>query len=187
MNWDTWRSSDDLSKNPRIYSTVRVGLVDKESGEVIEALYDEAAQYQEGLALALAQFSTEEYPDGNLMRYFSLPDNLPMEAAIKGKIQEARLTAHAVGKTLYAALDLTMSADLTDEEHDAFEEQIASQYRDGWGAEFELVNFPAGADLVYMRLYHDDLSFYTADMFEAMLGPLPEPDSGQGSPAMNQC
>ena len=187
MDGNTWGNLTGLSENPRIYSTVHVGLVDRESGEVVEALYDHAAQYQESLALALAQFSTVEYPDGNLMQYFSLPDNRPLETAIKGKIQEARLTTHAVGKTLYAALDLTMSADLTDEELDAFQEQIESQYRDGWGAEFELANFCAGADFVCMRLYHDDLHFYAADTFEAMFGPQKEPGSGIGSPVMGQC
>ena len=51
--------------------------------------------------------------------------------------------------------------DLTFEELDAFTEQIEVQYRDGWGEAFELLNIPAGEEAVFLRLWHDEISFLT--------------------------
>ena len=45
-----------LLNDPRLYSTVRVSLVDINTNEVIEALYDEAAQYEKCIASAMAAF-----------------------------------------------------------------------------------------------------------------------------------
>lgn len=151
---------------PHLFSTIRVGRVDSETGEVVEALYDQAASYQEAISLGMETFSTEEYLSNDLMRYFKLPDNPQVEATIKEKIRSARVTVEAVGETLFARLDLDMAADLTIQESAALIEQIKFQYRDGWGAEFELQTIQTENGAVCLRLWHDDVSFF-ADGFKA--------------------
>lgn len=156
-----------LINNPRLYSTIRVGLVDADTNETIENLYDDATQFCDDIGRAMAEFKTPKYPTNNLMEYFSLPDNKQMKKSIKQKIQLAYPTVCASDKTLYAALDLSMSADLSVEEFKIFAEQIKSQYWDGWGAEFESSNIlTRSKDVIYLRLYHPEIEFYTADYFE---------------------
>ena len=58
-------------------------------------------------------------------------------------------------------LDLEMTEDLTVSELEAFTEQIESQYRDGWGAEVEIMNIPTADGAVYLRLWHDGVAFFT--------------------------
>lgn len=151
-----------LIADPHLYSTVHVALVDSMEGGVIEALYDNAGQYQEAISHSMAAFHTEGYLGNDLMRHFKMPDDPKMEQSIKSKVQSACVTVEASGATLYARLDLSMSADLTHDELDAFTDQIASQYRDGWGAEFELLTIPVGKEAVCLRLGHDDIIFFTA-------------------------
>lgn len=159
-----------LIDNPRLYSTVHVCLLDTESDEVAEALYGEAAEYKADINNAIRDFHTHDYPTNDLMRYFSLPSEKTMEASIREKVQSAKLAVCSVRNTLYAVLNLSMSADLTEEEVDAFQEQVESQYRDGWGAEFELQDIKtSGHDAICVRLCYDGVAFYTADEFDALI------------------
>lgn len=158
-----------LLKNPRLYSTVHVVLVDAETNEVTESLYDEAAEYQADIAREMASFRTTEYPTNNLMEDFELPDDPAVEKRIRQKISSARPTVEAVEDTLYGVLELEMADDLTEEEFLRFSEQIRSQYRDGWGAEFELLNIGTNNDeVVSLLLYQPDMDFYTADAFNRL-------------------
>ena len=102
--------------DPRLYSTVRVSLVDIDTKEVLESLYDEAGEYEKCIASKMAEFQTDLYPTNNLMDYFKLPDNAAAENRIMQKIRSACPTVCAVGKTLYAVLELELTGDLTDEE-----------------------------------------------------------------------
>lgn len=159
-----------LLQNPRLYSTIRAILVDEETNETVEALYDEAAKYQADIAREMAAFRTTEYPTNNLMAYFELPDDPDMEKRIKQKVRAARPTVQAEADTLYGVLELELTEDLTDQEFLCFIEQIRSQYRDGWGAEFEMLNIHTDSkDMVTLCLYHPDIEFYTADAFDRML------------------
>lgn len=66
-----------------------------------------------------------------------------------------------------------MTADLTRDELEAFTAQIESQYRDGWGAELELLTIPVGKEAVCLRLWHDEISFFSgaeAGRFEQQTG-----------------
>lgn len=94
---------------PHLYSTIRAGEVDPETGETEEALYDEAAQYCGDIAQGLRAFRTEDYPAGGIMRYFHLPDDPQMEAEIRRKVRAAHVTVEASGDLLYARLDLDMT------------------------------------------------------------------------------
>lgn len=152
-----------LIDHPCLYSTIFAGQVDPATGEVVDALYDEAAHYCKAISHGIKKFHTKEYPTNDLMRYFCLPDAPELETAIKRKIRSAVLTVETAGKTLYAKLKLDMTEDLTNGELEAFAAQIESQYKDGWGAEFELVNIPAGQDAVCLRLWHSSFSFFTSE------------------------
>ncbi len=151
-----------LIANPHLYSTINANLRDAATDELIEAIYDYAGQYQEAISRSIESFHSQAYPSNDLMQYFKLPDNPKMEGSIRQKIQSAYVTVEASGPCLYARLDLSMSADLTINELEAFTAQIESQYRDGWGAELELLTIPAGKDAVCLRLWHDDISFFPA-------------------------
>ena len=95
------------------------------------------------------------------MRYFALPDDPGMEAAVKGKVRSACVGVTAVGDILYASLKLDLAAGLTPDEMDAFTEQIGSQYRDGWGAQFEILDIPSGEEGVAVRFWQDSIEFCT--------------------------
>ena len=156
-----------LLNDPRLYSTVRVSLVDINTNDVIEALYDEAAQYEKCIASAMAAFQTDLHPTNNLMAYFELPDNTADENRIKQKVLSACPTVCAVGNELYAVLELELADDLTDAELHIFVDQIRRQYEYGWGEEFEEQNIPTDTDkAVCLRLFHNDIDFCTASAFE---------------------
>lgn len=158
-----------LDDCPQIISTVRVSLIDTQTGETIEMLYDEAAEYREDIAYAMTCFTTEKYPYTDLMKYFELPQDKQMEKSIKHKIQSARPTVFSVRKTLYAALNLELSCDLTAEEYEAFIKWLQVQYRDGWGAALEMKDIQiTGTDAVCIRLYHEEMVFYTGEEFNSM-------------------
>ena len=123
-----------LIESRKLYSTLRVSLLEKEGGEAAEALYDYAACYEQDIAKAMDKFRTERFPTNDLMRYFSLPHK-QLETAIRSKVLSAHPTVHAERKVLYAVLELTMTRDLTVEELRAFSEQIACQYNIGWGGQ----------------------------------------------------
>lgn len=154
-----------LINRPCLYSTIRATEVDMETGEAIQALYDKAGKYRELIARRMETFLTGEYPTDDLMHYFNLPDSPRTEASIKSKIRSARVTVEAVGDTLYGKLELDMTEDLTAREFDAFTEQIETQYMDGWGGEFEMVGIPAGENCICLRLWHDEISFFTGEEF----------------------
>lgn len=156
-----------LMNDPCLYSTVQVGVVDQDLNEVTECLYDEATEYWNDIAEAISNFHTNSFPTNDLMCYFSLPDDRQSEHSIRQKIQSACLSVFAVNTTLFAKLKLSISADLTAAELEAFAAQIESQYKDGWGADFESQNITTrNSDVVYLRLYHDDLCFYTGSAFD---------------------
>ena len=158
-----------LLNNPHLYSTIRASLVDIDTNEVIEALYDKAAQYEKCIANAMAAFQTDLHPTNNLMAYFELPDNAAVENQIKQKVLSACPTVCAVGKELYAVLKLELADDLTDTELRFFVNQIRSQYEYGWGEEFEEQNIltDTGEEAVCLRLFHNDIDFCTASAFES--------------------
>lgn len=164
-----------LPKDPRLYSTVRVSLVDAETNEVIEALYDEAAQYEKSIVREMAAFQTDLHPTNNLMEYFELPDDPSSESRIKGKVLSACPSVCAVGKELYGVLDLELTDDLTDAELFVFAEQIRSQYEYGWGAEFEEQNILTNTgETVSLRLFHSDIEFRTASEFNEFRNAITE-------------
>lgn len=179
-----------LLGNPHLYSTIRAGEVDPETGETEEALYDEAAQYCGDIAQGLRAFRTEDYPTGGIMRYFHLPDDRRMEAEIRRKVRATHVTVEASGDLLYARLDLDMTEDLTVSELEAFAEQIESQYRDGWGAELETVNIPTADGAVYLRLWHEDIAFFTGaakERFERQKQAAAPPSRAPARKPKNRC
>ncbi len=156
-----YEAMSGLAANPCLFSTIRAGRVELGTGELIEPLYDKAGQYCERIAHSLETFHTKEYPVNDLMCYLHWPDNPEMEAAIRNKIRSAHVAVEASGDILYAKLELDMASDLTVAEFEAFTEQVESQYRDGWGAQFELIDIPTENGAVYLRLWHDEISFFT--------------------------
>lgn len=82
----------------KLYSTLRVSLLEKDGGEAAEALYDYAACYEQDIAKAMDEFRTEKFPTNDLMRYFSLPHK-QLETAIRSKVLSAHPTVHAEGKS----------------------------------------------------------------------------------------
>lgn len=159
-----------LIHTPQLYSTVRISLIDQDSNEAMDCLYDEAAAYCQDIAYAIEHFDSPQYSKNDLMQYFVLPEDKQTEQAIRRKIQSARLSVQSVGTKLYAKLELTMSSDLTMEELEVFTNQIESQFKDGWGAEFEMQNIKTNcSDIVCLRLFHDGLTFYTGNAFEASI------------------
>ena len=158
-----------LIDNPRLYSTIRVCLKDRNSDGIPDALYDKAAEYATAINEAITSFGTDKYWGNDLFNHFSLPGDYQTEKAIRGKILGASLSVHPVGDALFAALDLKMTQDLTAAELEKFTGQIETQFRDGWGAEFELKDIPVDSEnAVFLRLHHDELEFYTADKFSAI-------------------
>lgn len=158
-----YEAMSGLMDNPCLFSTIRAGLIDLETGEVVDALYDEAGQYCEAISNSLDTFQTDEYPANDLMLYLHW-DQPQMEAEIRSKVRSAHITVETSGKVLYAKLELDLVKDLTAAELDAFTEQVACQYRDGWGAQFELVNIPVSDHAVCLRLWHDEISFFTGEV-----------------------
>lgn len=156
-----------LLNHPRLYSTVRISLVDVDTNEIIESLYDKAAQYEKCISREMAAFHTDLYPTNNLMAYFELPSNTVVENQIKEKVLSAHPTICAVEEELYAVLELELTDDLTETELHIFADQIRSQYEYGWGAEFELQDILTDTgEAVCLRLFHSDINFYTASAFE---------------------
>ena len=156
-----YKAMAGLMAAPCLYSTIRAGRVNPETGEAVEALYEEVGQYCEAITRHLDIFRTDAYPANDLMRYLHWPDDPQMDTEIRRKVRSAHITAEACGTTLYAKLELDMTEDLTVEELEVFTKQVERQYQDGWGAEFELITIPTPDEPVYLRLWHDDIAFFT--------------------------
>ena len=155
-----------LIENPKLYSTVEVCLIDEASGLVEEALYSEAACYAQDIAQTMKDLRTEKYPTNDLMQYFILPDKR-LEATIKEKVLSAHPTVQTKGPILYAVLELDMVKDLTVDEFQAFTNQIAHQYEDGWGELLEFHDIKTqNSDVICIRLYYDGVKFFTGNAFE---------------------
>lgn len=98
------------------------------------------------------------------MTHFSLSDEPEMEAALRAKISAARLGTGIIEDRLYAVVNLVLSAELTEEERDAFSDMLEAQYRDGWGQDFEVQSIlTAQGEELCARLYHDGLTFLTGE------------------------
>lgn len=154
-----------LAQNPRIYAPMYVCLLDQESHEVEEALYEKAAQYCADIQQAIKTCSSGM----DLMDSFTIPDEPEQENAIRGKIESAHLSAEAHGDSIYSVLELSMKENLTVSELNYFIRQIETQYIDGIGAKLELMDIAASnGDMICIRLSHDGLYFMTGTAFEAM-------------------
>lgn len=156
-----------LIDNPKLYSTLRLNLMEGDTLEAQEALYDSGVCYYQDIVQEMKNFHTDEYPTNNLMQYFSLPYDKKREKIIKQKILSAYPTVQAEGNSLYAVLELNMVKDLTVSELHDFTEQIAYQYEYGWGEALEYHNFKTqNSDHITVRLYHSDIKFATGMVFE---------------------
>lgn len=163
LNLNTDGLLSGLMERPMLLSAVRISLVGRTSGEVEEALYENGARYAEDIQSAMEHFSTDEYPSNNLMNYFVLPGHPKIEKQIREKVLSATPGVYADGEKLYAALTLQMTEDMTQQELELFEQQIADQYQNGWGGALELQDIhTACGDLICIRLWHDALEFYPA-------------------------
>lgn len=159
----TWREEDSgLIACPVISSTIFVVLLD-ENGDAAEPLYDRAGKYAADIQNFMTNYISEEYPSQNLMDYFHLPGLSAVEASIRGKVQSAFSGVYADGEILYGALRLSMTADLTNGELELFQEQIARQYKIGWGGELEVTSIKtACGDTICVCFGHDSVEFYPA-------------------------
>ena len=156
-----------LIQDPRIYAPMYVCLLDQESHEVEEALYEKAAQYCADIQQAMKTYSSGM----DLMGSFTIPDEPEQEKAIQEKIESAHLSAEAHGDSIYSVLELSMKEDLTVSELNSFIQQIETQYTDGIGVKLELMDIAASnGDMICIRLSHDSLYFMTGTAFETMKG-----------------
>ena len=160
----TWREEDSgLITCPVVSSTIFVVLWDDKNDDVDEPLYDRAGKYAADIQNFMDRFTPKKYPSHNLMDYFCLPGLAAVEASIRKKVQSAIPSVYADGETLYGVLRLNMSADLTNGELELFQEQIARQYKLGWGGELEAVHIKtACGDTIFVCLWHDSMEFYPA-------------------------
>lgn len=62
-----------LIDNPKLYSTLRLNLMEGDTLEAQEALYDSGVCYYQDIVQEMKNFHTDEYPTNDLMQYFSLP------------------------------------------------------------------------------------------------------------------
>ena len=158
----------------RLISPLWVGLLDQECGSIPECLYDTPIEYEDDIREALQDFLKKVYSSSDLMVRFSLPEAREMETEIRSKVSSACLDISVIDERLYAVVDVETSTDLTEEELDAFMEQIEAQYRDGWGSAFEMADIPTSqGDMIYARLHHDgfELRAETADPQPKQTGP----------------
>ena len=102
-----------LIDNPKRYSTLRLNLMEGDTLEAQEALYDSGICYYQDIVQEMKKFHTNEYPTNDLMQYFSLPYDKKREKIIKQKILSAYPTVQVEGNSLYAVLELNMVKDLT--------------------------------------------------------------------------
>jgi len=114
------------------------------------------------------------------MTYFSLRGQRKMAKVIRSKVHAARMDVCSIGDTLYAAVDLELSEDLTKEELIAFTEQLEDQFKHGWGAEFELVDIPvAGGKEIAAWLDHSGLDICPVGVIQSMEKAYAERNSQQ--------
>ncbi|MCI9333105.1 MAG: hypothetical protein HFG05_13220 [Oscillibacter sp.] len=168
----------DQNKSIRLTSPIWVSVwEDGGSGTPDECICDLAAQYETEIAHALRDFLFQSFQSDDLMIRFSLPENKALESKIRAKIQAAPLSVCTMEDRLYAAVDLELTSELTEDELDSFIQQVQTQFRDDWGAEFETIGIPAAeGGVVCARLFHDGLSFSCEEQAprlgqEALKGP----------------
>lgn len=160
--------------NIRIFSPIWVGVVDQEYGEIPECLYDTGTEYEQDIRTAIRNFLAHAVPDGDLMNGFSLPQDPETEAAVRAKVHAARLDVCVEEGSLCAVVDVECADVLSGEELEALLDHIEGQYRDGWGADFELTDIPtAQGELIFARMYNDCLTFRAEETEQ-------QPASGQG-------
>ena len=163
----------------RFYSPIWVSVIDQETGQIPECLYDNATQYEDDISRALHEFFSR--PGYDIMTNFTLPGAPETEAALRTKIHTARLSSKAVGASLYAELTLELTGDLTGDELDCLLTQIEEQYRNGFGEDLELLDIPtAQGDVVAVRSGHDGLCFYSEQALSSEQTGLPMPELNQG-------
>lgn len=165
----TWREENSgLIQCPLISSTLFAVLLDPDSDDVLEPLYDKAGKYTADIQAFMAGFTPEEYPSNNLMAYFSLPGLSAVEASIRQKVRSAVPSVYADGDQLYTVLKLEMTADLTNGELELFEAQIEKQYEKGWGGALEEASIATVCgDKIVLCLWHSDIEFYEAGVFQS--------------------
>lgn len=152
------------SGTERIASPIWVSVRKAGDTGIPECVYDCAAQYDQNVCRALRDFQEKTFRTDDLMTHFSLPDEPEMEAALRAKISAARLGTGIIEDRLYAVVNLVLSAELTEEERDAFSDMLEAQYRDGWGQDFEVQSIlTAQGEELCARLYHDGLTFLTGE------------------------
>jgi len=155
----------------RLVASVSVTLIDAVDMEVIDCIYDDAAKYEQDIRHAMQNFQTDQYPSSDLMNYFSLLDAPEMEAVIREKVHAARLDVCSIGGKLYSAVDLDLSADLLKEEVAALTDQLEQQFKEGWGAEFELADVPVEQEqgiILAVRIgsFDPDMGLYPVEVAE---------------------
>lgn len=163
----------------RFYSPIWVSVIDQETGQIPECLYDNAVQYADDINRALHEFFS--HPEHDIMTNFTLPGAPETEAALRAKVHAVRLSAKAIGSSLYAELTLELTGDLTGDELDCLLTQIKDQCRNGFGEDFELLDIlTAQGDVVAARLGHDGLGFYPDQVPAPEQANLPVPEMNQG-------
>lgn len=153
----------------RILSPIWVSVREAGTSDTPDCIYDKAARYEQDVCRALQEF--QSLPGNDFMSRLSMPEDPEMEAAIRGKIQDAQIRAYAIGESLYASLELGLSASLTEEELDALTDQLEEQYQNGLGAEFELLCIltAEGEDLA-VRLGNSELYLFPSDTVPEEIG-----------------
>ena len=161
----TWQEENSgLISSSKLISTVFVVLVDPDTNETIEPLYNLAGKYAADIQKFMAGFATKEFPSNDLMAYFSLPGLSAAEASIRQKIKSAVPSVYAQGELLFTVLKLEMTADLTNGELELFKEQIERQYEIGWGgALMETSITAASGDEIAVCLWQSDMEFYSGE------------------------
>ena len=156
-----------------------MSVIDQETGQIPECLYDNAVQYADDISRTLHEFFSR--PEHDIMTNFTLPGAPETEAALRAKIHAVRLSAKAVGSSLYAELTMELTGDLTSEELGCLLTQIEEQCRNGFGEDFELIDIPTvQGDVVAARLGHDGLGFYSDQVPAPEQADLPVPELNQG-------
>ena len=158
----------ELFDKPRLYTGIFVSLRDA-ADLPVDALYDDAVQYVEKIADAIASFSTQDYPSNNLMQYIAFPESRELKQSVLQKVECATPGVQAMGKHLTTTIDLRLAAPLSPAEYDALCDGLHHQLRHGWGAEFELASIPVDSQThLGVRLGDESGAIYSQNEMEIM-------------------